>query len=67
MAALSNGVTADKKNHQLEGKLTTFCKVATYLLEMYETDDVISEAESKIASFKQPAGMTAVRYSQTLW
>lgn len=66
-AALPHRVTADKKNHQQDRKLTTYCQALTYLLEMYATGNVIAVAKAEIKSFKQLAGIATVRYSETLW
>lgn len=66
IAALSDRVTANKKNNQQKCKLTKYCHMVSYLLETYVTDDVFTEAEAKIAHFKKPAGKTAVYYSEDL-
>lgn len=66
-AALSHLMTADnKKNQEQEGKLTKYCEVVNYLLEMCGTDDVIDKAEADIKSHKQPTEWTAGRYYETL-
>lgn len=44
-AALSHQVTTNKKNHQPEGNLTTYCQLAYYLLDMHPTDNVIDEGK----------------------
>lgn len=66
-APFSHRVIAENNNsHQQEGKLTTYGKVVNYLLETYTIDDVIAKDEAEITSFKQPAGRTAVRFSEVL-
>lgn len=65
-AALSGRVTAEKQKHQQEIKLVTYCQAVSFLLKTYATEDVIDEAETDVTSFKPPAGMTAVRYSEAL-
>lgn len=50
-----------------EGCLTSYCEVVNYLLTIYATDDVITEAEADILNFKQTQSMTAMCYSQQLW
>lgn len=41
--------------------------MANYLLEMYATDDVITDAEVNKTSFKQPDSKTSGHYTEALW
>lgn len=41
--------------------------MAKYILKTYQTDDIIAEANAKFTNFTQPAGMTAVSYSEDLY
>lgn len=52
---LSNwmSTTKDSNTHK-EETLITYYQVVNYLLETYETDDVISEAEADIMDYKLP-------------
>lgn len=65
-AALSHHVTSEKRNHGQEGELTTNYLVASYLFEPHANDDIQADAGAEITCFKQPAGMTAVHYSEVL-
>lgn len=67
-AALAHRVCAPGgEQHQLEGKLTSYCEIVSYLLETYATGDVTAEAETDITSFEQSENMTAIRYAEVLW
>lgn len=65
--ALSYQVTTEKKDHPQEWKVTTYYQVASYLLEMYLTNDGNFETEAEVKSFKEPAGMAAAQYYEHLW
>lgn len=65
--ALSDWVTAEKKNYRQQDKLATYRQVVNYLLETYVTDDVIADAEAEITKFKKPVENFAIQYSQALW
>lgn len=67
-SALVHSVCDTKEDDpQQDGKLTTHCQVVHYLLTTYATDDLIAEAEADINNFKEPKGISAVRYSKGLW
>lgn len=65
-ADLSHWVRADEKNRQQEGQLTIYFQAVNYSLQTNATDDDTAEAEAKIPSFKDSAGMTTVRYPEAL-
>lgn len=65
-AALLHQFTANKKHGQQGGRLITYSQVFKYSLETNATDDVSAEAETDISSFKKPAGMSTVCYSDAL-
>lgn len=46
--------------------MTVYCQDVSYLLENYETDAVIGEAEADIMNYKQPKNTVKIRYSETL-
>lgn len=52
--------TDDSTTHKY-WTLTTYCRMFSYLLETYATDDVIAEAEGEIMYYKQPENMSAIR------
>lgn len=64
-ATLSQLVTADKMKGQHESNVTNHFQVFSYILQAYAPDGVIAEAEADVTNLGQPAGMTAVRYSET--
>lgn len=43
-----------------------YCKEINYLVETYETDEVIAEGEAVIDNYKQLVRMTATCYSEAL-
>lgn len=65
--AWSYQVTADERNSQPEGRLTTYGEATNYLLETYAADNVTDEAEAEITSLKQPADMTSAGYYAVFW
>lgn len=67
MAALLFPVTSGRKiDDQEESKLNRYCEMASYLLETFATDNIITEDEGEIVNFKQPVWMTAATYSEIL-
>lgn len=57
-SALAHRVCATKEDDpQKERKLMTYCKVVSYLIATYASDDVMANAEADITNFKQPEGM----------
>lgn len=65
--ALSHQLTADEMNRKQVGMQTTYCEIVSFLLSMYATADVITEAEAEFTDFNQPVGMPAVQYFEALW
>lgn len=49
-----------KKRRLAERILTTYCKVVNCLLSTYATDDVESDANAKMATYKQPPNVNLV-------
>lgn len=52
---------------QQEGETITCCDVVNYLPASYDTDDAIADVEAALASLKQLAGISGVRYSEMPW
>lgn len=57
--ALSQRLTADKKNRLEEGKLATYYQMANGLLETNATDGLVTERGSSITEFKKPIRISA--------
>lgn len=56
-----------KDELQKEGRLTTNCRVVSYLLTICVTDNVLAKAEAAINNFKLLEWMYAVCSSENLW
>lgn len=50
-----------------EGTLTTYCDVASFLLETYSTDIGIAEIDAEILRSTHPSNMTSTEYTEALW
>lgn len=48
------------------GPLTSYCEIATSLLESYFTDDVIAETDAKIKRYTQSMNKTAIEHAEHL-
>lgn len=53
------------KGRQAKVKPTSFCKVFSYFLSTYTTEDVIAKAYAQMTTSKQPANINPVGYSQS--
>lgn len=64
--ALNHASARSVRPESHECKLTSFCKVANYLLETYSTDNIIAKADMDKANFKQPTSQSSVQYAQAV-
>lgn len=65
--ALSRRPTAENKNNfRRNGKLTTYFRVGSYLLEAPTSDTIFADTEAEILAFKQPDRVVAVCYFKVL-
>lgn len=67
-AALNAHIALRPKSHksQKEGIVTSYCKVVNYLVETYETDDVIAEADADMMRFTLPSNKSPAEYAEGL-
>lgn len=47
--------------------LTTYCKVVSYSLKAYTTDDLVAKAHAEIMKLPQPLNETQIEYDELLW
>lgn len=67
-AALNSGIALRSKKHrcQKDDNETTFCEAISYLLETYETDDLMAETGAGTMLFKQPSNESLMEYAEAV-